>query len=530
MLKHYPDFEDGDVLRSFVVHVSNTTTQTSVTKFTRILVLAGFAAFTLQSFQCASPEMSAARKAMKDKDYQKARTSAETVLKGDLDNIEALFILSNASQMMGDLQAATSALRRIQVSSAASPQQKNEASKTVFNLWVAEYNAGITTYNTFISTEKRDDAVKAAGHLTKAMELKPEFSEPLPLLGRIQLTLGDTAPAVVSFKRWWALEEKGFEIASSKGLVLEMPRAQVLRTMGTPIQQTSDSLQDGGRLFKDRYDVGGRDFMVFSTMGAGEVDGKVSGWTYAPASSLSAEEQRRTRTVTLEPLKNLALIEYAQKNPKGSFEWCTIVAKAHPTDGSLTPLRVRLYTELGRMDEALAEIQSLIKANATDMSYRITYASMLDAAGKGEQSRAVYEEVLGIEPANEAALLGLAAHWKGLAYEKQVAERDKAAKDPKYKRNDQLYFGDLRKSAEYYERIRKSPKYRGDLSVLEQLFNIYDVMSDSKSLAGIVRDLEALEPQYRVDPQWLMIMEGVYVRTNQIEKAKSIEARRKSLR
>jgi hypothetical protein len=164
------------------------------------------------------------------------------------------------------------------------------------------------------------------------------------------------------------------------------------------------------------------------------------------------------------------------------------------------------------------------------MSYRITYASMLDAAGKGEQSRAVYEEVLGIEPANEAALLGLAAHWKGLAYEKQVAERDKAAKDPKYKRNDQLYFGDLRKSAEYYERIRKSPKYRGDLSVLEQLFNIYDVMSDSKSLAGIVRDLEALEPQYRVDPQWLMIMEGVYVRTNQIEKAKSIEARRKSLR
>lgn len=504
--------------------------QTSVTKFTRILVLAGFAALMLQSFQCASPEMSAARKAMKDKDYQKARTSAETVLKSDLDNIEALFILSNASQMMGDVQSATSALRRIQVSSAATQQQKNEASKTVFNLWVAEYNAGITTYNTYTSSEKRDDAVKAAGHLTKAVELKPEFSEPLPLLGRIQLTLGDTAAALVSFKRWWTLEEKGFEIASSKGLVLEMPRAQVLRTMGTPIQQTSDSLQDGGRLFKDRYDVGGRDFMVFSTMGSGEIDGTVSGWTYAPATSLSVEEQRRTRTVTLEPLKNLALIDYEQKNPKGSFEWCTIVAKAHPTDGSLTPLRVRLYTELGRMDEALAEIQSLIKANPTDMSYRITYASMLDAAGKADQSRAVYEEVLGKEPSNEAALLGLAAYWKGRAYEKQVAERDKAAKDPKYKRNDQLYFGDLRTSAEYYERIRKSPKYRDDLSVLEQLFNVYDVMSDSKNLAGIVRDLEALEPQYRVDPQWLMIMEGIYVRTNQIEKAKSIEARRKSLR
>lgn len=496
----------------------------------RYTIIGAFVALLLQGFQCASPELTSARKAMREKDYAKARTVTQQLVKKELENVEAHMILAEAAKQLGDNMFSGMILRHVLTMPSATAQQKTEASKLAYNLWVGEYNAGIIAYNAFVTGGSNSDAVEARKRLGSALSVKPEISEPLAMLGRLHLDMGDTSNAFKVFNDWWKSEQAGFEVANTKGIVLGMPRAQLLRTVGTPFQQTSDSLQDGGVIHRDRYDVGGRDLYVFSTIGVGEVDGNVDGWTYAPQGSLSPEEQRRIRAVTLDPLKQLAIIDFSQGNFEQALQWCTIVAKAKPSDQDLSPLRTKLYQELGRTDEALAEVQGLIKANPSDVSYRNTYASMLQTLGRNVDAQREFEVVLEKEPVNDIALFNLGALWKNLAADKQKAERDKAASDKKYKINEKAYHDDLIKAAEYYERLHKLPKYRDDLLVLEQLYNIYEVVRNDSKRNNVIATLEALDSSFGRDENYLGMMERIYVRSNMEAKAKAIEQRVKNLR
>lgn len=494
-----------------------------------ILVM-GAIVLMLQGFQCASPELTAARRAAKEKDYAKAKTSAETLLAKEPKSVEGHMILAMAAVQLGDVQTAGMAYRRIMMMDVATPQQKAEASKGAYKLWVDEYNAGVTAFNAYVTTGVKGEGAEAQRRLNAASELKPEISEPLALLGRVQLEMGDTATGTTTFTRWWRSEQQGFDVASSKGIVLGMPRAQMLRTMGTPVQQNTDSLTNGGLLHRDKYDVGGRDFYVFSTTGPGEVDGVIDGWTYAPAATLSVEEQRRQRTTSLDPLKQLAIIDYNKGQFEPALSWCTIVAKAKPSDQDLSPLRTKLYQELGRTDEALAEIRALVNANPNDQSYRNTLASMLQTLGRTNEAQKEFETVLAKEPENDIALFNMGALWKNVAAEKQKAERDRAAADKKYRINEKSYHDDLMTSASYYERLHRLPRYRDDLLVLEQLYNIYEVVRNDAKRNTVISTLEGLDSVMGTDLNYLTIMERIYARSNMESKARAIEARIKKLR
>lgn len=509
---------------------SSPSTVTSCGRAPWYVLTMGVVVLLIQGFQCASPELANARRAAKEKDFAKAKTAAETLLAKEPKSVEGHMILAMASENLGDIRTAGMAYRRIMMLDIATPQQKAEASRGAYGLWVNEYNAGVTAFNAFVTTNVAGDGAEAQRRLTNATELKPEIAEPLALLGRVQLEMGDTATASTTFSRWWRSEQPGFEIAAQKGIVLGMPRAQMLRTLGTPIKHHADSLTNGGMLHRDAYDVGGRDFFVFSTTNPGEVDGVVDGWTYAPAATLSPEEQRRHRTMSLDPLKQLAIIEYNRGQFEPALEWCTIVAKAKPSDQDLSPLRTKLYQELGRTDEALAEIRALVNANPNDQSYRNTLASMLQTLGRIDEARKEFETVLAKEPDNDIALFNLGALWKNLAADKQKAERDRAAADRKYRINEKAYHDDLVASASFYERLHRLPKYREDILVLEQLYNIYEVVRNDSKRNAVIASLEALDSLYANDVNYLQMMERIYARSNMDSKARAMESRIKKLR
>jgi tetratricopeptide (TPR) repeat protein len=494
------------------------------------VLLAGIAMLVVQGFQCASPELTTARRAAKEKDFAKAKVSAEALLAKEPKSVEGHMILAMAAENLNDMQTAAMAYRRIMMMDVATPQQKAEASRGAYKLWVDEYNAGVTAYNAFVTTGIAGEGAEAQRRLTAASELKPEISEPLALLGRVQLDMTDTATATITFSRWWKSEKPGFDVAATKGVVLAMPRAQLLRTVGAPIKQHVDSLTNGGLLHRDQYDVGGRDFYVFSSTSPGDVDGVVDGWTYAPPPTLSVEEQRRNRVMSLDPLKQLAIVEFNRGQFEPALEWCTVVAKAKPSDMDLAPLRTKLYQELGRTDEALAEIRALVHANPTDQSYRNTLASMLQTLGKTDEAQKEFETVLANEPNNDIALFNLGALWKNVAADKQKAERDRAAADKKYRINEKAYHDDLMKSASYYDRLQQLPKYRDDLLVLEQLYNIFEVARNEAKRNTVIAKLEALDVLYSTDLNYLALMERIYARSNMEAKARAIEARIKKLR
>jgi tetratricopeptide (TPR) repeat protein len=284
----------------------------------------------------------------------------------------------------------------------------------------------------------------------------------------------------------------------------------------------ADTMTDLAIVYKDRFDVGGRDFLVFSALEPGNDDAAVEGWTYAPPASLSEGEQWRSRTISLAPLKALAFVAYQRDNNEEALAWCDRVAKAKPLDNDLTPLRTELYARTGKSDEAMANLKAEIERNPANTGNRVQYAGMLMNQERFEDAIAQYEAVLKAEPNNETALFNMAAVYKNRAVKAQMAERAKQQADRKYQ-PDESYMKDLGTSADYFVKLRQNFKYRDDLTVLEQLANIYEVRREKVRVKEIIMELEALREKYANDRKYYQIMEGVYARNGMEDKAKEME-------
>jgi len=484
-----------------------------------LVVFVCVVAVLTQGFQCASPEMSTARNAFKQKDYQKARLALEKVVAAEPTNCEAWMLLGDANQNLNDTDGMVAAYAKARACPDVRPEQQSRMSLTLYNAWVGEYNGAIASFNKYVETKDRSELDVATTHLERALVFKPEFSEPLYLLGQVQETKGDTNRALSAYEKWWAMEEQGFNVLKQKGVLLGMSRGDVLKKLGTPAAMKTDTIENGV-IFKDRFDIGGRDIYTFSTREGTAVDGTLEGFTYNPPSTLTDAEKWRSRTTSVSALKAMAYIAYQRGKLQEAYDYCTKVIELKPADAELVPLRTQLLQELGKTDEAMVQLKGLVEREPKNTVYRLQYASLLSGADRTDEAIAEYRKVLETDPGNEAALYNLAAAYKNLAGTKQKIENDKLDKDKKYKPNT-AYLDDLRTSADYFERLRKSFKYRDDLIVLDQLANIYEVSKDKSKVAAIIMELEALEEKYRTSAEYYRVMEGLYARNKMMDKMKT---------
>lgn len=505
------------------------TKDVTVQRIFRFVVLSAFGALMLSGFQCASSELTTARNAMKKQDYVGAKTALSKMLTTEPANCEALMMLGEANARLNDVPGMVDAYRKVRSCNGLTPTMSNEVSIRLYNVWVVEYNEGIKAYNDAVSgtndVAKYDEAI---AHLTTARDLKPEFTEPLVLMGQSQEAKTDTNAALSTYKTWWEAEKSGFEVAKTRGIVLGMNRQQALRTLGTPLQTKMDSVE-GAVIYKDRYDIGGRDFLIFAAMDNGAPDAVIEGWTYAPATTLSEPERWRSRTISMAPLKAMAFITYERGKEEEALGWCDVVASAKPSDQELGPLRTQLYQNLGKTDQAVAELKAALAKEPDNATYRVQYAGLLMAAERYDEAITEYKVVLSKDPKNETALYNMAAVYKNKASKAQMAERDKLQKDKNYK-VDESFLKDLGTSAEYFERLRETFRYRDDLTVLEQLANIYEVRREKSKVKVIIMELEALSVKYATNKAYYQIMEGVYARNGMVDKAKEMEAKIKTMK
>ncbi|MBU3742560.1 MAG: hypothetical protein FGM24_09800 [Candidatus Kapabacteria bacterium] len=487
----------------------------------RFILLGAFGALLVSGFQCASADLTTARNAMRKQDWAAAKTALTKVLATDPSNCDALVLLADVSTKQNDVPGMVDALRNLKTCTGITPKLASEVSGRLYNVWVGEYNEAIKLYNEANSTgdkSKYDECIK---HLQTAYEVKPEFSDPLTLIGQAHEMRGDTNAAILAYRTWWEAESAGFDVAKTKGITLGMNRGALLKGMGTPLQTKIDSLPEA-IVYKDRFDVGGRMLLVFAAAEGGNADAVVEGWTYAPASTISESEQWRSRMTSINPIKALAFTAYNRGNYEESLTWCNHVGAAKPLDTDLNPLRTELFARLGRTDQAVTELKNLIAKDPNNVTNRIQYAGILMNEDKFDEAIAEYNEVLRREPVNETALFNMAAVYKNRAVKAQNVERAKQQADRKYT-PDESYMKDLGLSAEYFVKLRTIFKYRDDLTVLEQLANIYEVRREKKQVAEIIMELEALRERYANDRKYFEIMEGVYARNNMQDKAKEME-------
>lgn len=492
-------------------------------------VAVGTIALTTLGFQCASPEVATARKAIQAKDFPKAQASLEKVLAAEPNNCEALLMLGDVKQQLNDVAGAVDAWKKARTCPGMKAEQSDLLSKKLYNIWVGQYNAGITSFNEYYSSKSSANLESAATNLRLAIDVKPEFTDPLVLLGQVLEAKGDTNAAIAAYSQWWDAEKTGFELLRNKGIVLGTERGAAIKILGTPTAQKIDTSQ-GTVLHRDKFDVGGRDLYVFSSRTSSANDAVVEGWTYNPATSITEDEKWRIRSLTLTPVKALAYIAYTRGDKARAFELASLSIKLKPSDTELVPMRTQLLQDLGKSDEALQELKLLTQREPKNVLYRLQYASMLASLQKSEEAIAEFKTVLEMDQNNETALYNLGAEYKNLASAKQREESEKASKDKKYKPSDAAWMSDLQTSARYFETLRQGVKYRDDLIVMEQLANIYEVRSDKQKLTSILTEFEALEQRYSNDADYWRILSGIYARLEMLDKMKKAQQKAESIK
>lgn len=494
-----------------------------------IVVFLTLASLLTQGFQCASPELSIAKKAYNQKEYAKAKISIEKILATDPLNCEAQILLGDINAGLSDTKGMVDAYRGAMLCPTLTKDQQNYLSRQLYVTWVGQYNSGISKYNEFVSTRNVNDLNAAATYFKDATTIKPEFSESFVLLGQVHINQGDTVSALKAFRSWWDLERPGYEILSQKAIAIGQPRGNVIRVLGTPMQTRIDTSVDRRSTFyKDKFDLGGRDVYVFSVQD-GVNDAAVEGWTYNPGASLIEEERWRTHTIALLGLKELAFIAYKRGDVAESFDWSTIITTLKPNDADFMIFRIQLLQETGKGAEALADMRSLVEREPGNQAYRLPYALLLARSERQREAIDQFRAVLELDPVNETALYNLGAEYKNAASAKQIAELDKKDRDKKYK-IDQSFMDELALSATYFERLRQTVKYRDDLVVMEQLANVYEVRQDALKLNSIMRELEALEDRYRTSKEYYRIMTGLYGRSKMLDKMQEAQAKGASLK
>ena len=482
--------------------------------------LAACAVFA-QGFQCASSDVAVAKKALQQQDFTKAKSSLEKALVANPNDCDALMLLGEVNDRLRDVNGMVAAYQKARSCEGIKPVQKEAISVTLYNQWVVSYNEGISSYNAYVETSDKAKLNAAMASFKLARDVKPEFTDPLPLMGQIAEMSGDTTAAVQHYTTYWNLEKPGMDIMRSKGVTIGGTRGAMLKSLGTPVTTRMDSI-DNGIIYKDRFDIGGRDMITFS-FSQGNADADIEGWSYNPPATVTELEKWRVRTISVSPLKSLAFLSYSRGENQQALEWANVVMAVKPKDQELVPLRTQVLQNLGKGDEALAELKAQIDRDPSSVPTRLQYGAMLSSNEKYAEANQQYIKVLELDVQNETALYNLAANYKNIASDKQRNELLKMDKNKKYV-PDTSYLGDLRTAAQYFEQLRgASFKYRDDLVVMEQLANTYEVRKDTAKVKAIILELEALEDRYRTNREYYRVMEGLYGRNKMMDKMKQAQ-------
>jgi len=478
-------------------------------------------AILAQGFQCASSDVAVAKKAMQQQDFSKAKASLEKALVANPKDCDALMLLGDVNDRLRDVEGMVDAYQKARSCEGIKPQQKEAISVTLYNQWVVSYNEGISTYNSYVETTDRAKLSAAMAALKRARNVKPEFPDPLPLMGQIAEVTGDTNAAIQHYTAYWNLEKPGADIMRSKGVAIGGTRGAMIKALGTPVTTKMDSI-DNGVIYKDRFDIGGRDMITFA-FAQGTADAEIEGWSYNPPATVTELEKWRVRTLSISPLKSLAFIAYSRGDNQQSLEWANAAMSVKPKDQDLVPLRTQVLQNLGKGDEAMSELKSQIDRDPSAVATRLQYAAMLSSSEKYADANQQYLKVLELDAKNETALYNLAANYKNIASDKQRNELLKMDKNKKYV-PDTSYLGDLQTAASYFEQLRSaSLKYRDDLIVLEQLANTYEVRKEPAKVKAVIMELEALEDRYRSNREYYRVMEGLYGRNKMMDKMKQAQ-------
>jgi len=481
------------------------------------LLLAG--SLAVQSFDCASPEYTTAKVAMNKRDWAKAQESLEKEVAKNPTNAEAWYDLSVVYRERENITGMLNALQKAETNAKTDDLRKKISTARLLG-WVDAYNGGINAYSRYSETKNPALLDSALIYINGAIQVKPEYPESYSFAGRLHEEMQDTAKALESYTTYARLQQPSLNFLSENSLYLGVDRDAVIKALGAPAKtQGRNAGTPGDSALTDIFKVNGNDVYVFSTSRGGKPFALQGVRMNTPATWLQ-QEKDRAATLDMSPYSILASTYYDRKNYNLALENLERLLVLDPANENAMNLRVQIYQDQNRTDEAVRLLGDVVKRNPNNKLTRAQYGTLLLKLNRFDEAMHEYEEALRIDPQYEMALFNLAASYKNKAGVLQNEEKAKLEKDPKYKINESAYVPLLNKSAEFFERYRSIPARRNDFRTMLQLANIYEVTNNKAKLTAMIADLESVESQYSNEAAYYESLGQIYMRQNQADKAK----------
>ena len=176
---------------------------------------------------------------------------------------------------------------------------------------------------------------------------------------------------------------------------------------------------------------------------------------------------------------------------QGALDWVTKAKELYPTDNSLGRFEVTSLLKLGRVDQAMVQLEEAIKNNPDEADLRFSLALLYDQTDRNEEALTFYQKVLEVDPNHYASNFNIAVIKFGFANElyKKLTQLTTSAEDRKTEQEllPQIKEG-FSASLPYWEKCYEVKN--DDVSSIQTLAFIYDFlkMKDKASVLNKILD------------------------------------------
>ncbi|MFN4770098.1 MAG: tetratricopeptide repeat protein [Candidatus Kapaibacterium sp.] len=484
----------------------------------RFAIHAAFLSLVLGLVGCGGLRMTreyiVAKDAVNKQDWNLAKELLEKEVSRDRANYEAWYYLGVTYQKLGEMKLMNDAYTVAE--RGLTDDFKTSIARARFSAWAEDFNTSVEIYNRYADNGDTSRLGRAIDLMKRAKALKPEYPENSSVLGMLYEARQDTSAMIEEYELYIQLQKKSIDFALSKGLYVGMTRKQALSVLGSPVN-TQYVMSGVDSLATDQF--AGRDVVYLSSIRRDNSDYVVEGWRVNPPVNWTKEEKERYGPLNTRPISQLASIVYKKNELDRALAFTETIAMIRPEDEQSQSLRVQIYNEQGKVENALKLLDQLVVQNPTNKVFICNYALALLRLERYDDAVVQYEKVLNLDPDFDIALLNCAAALKNKAIILQKAERDMKLRDNRYRENEQRYFPLLYKAAELFERYRELSAHREELAPMEHLVNIYDVTGDKTKVNQVVADLEAAESTFSGIQKYWELLGGVYSRAKQTDRA-----------
>lgn len=455
-----------------------------------IFLIAG--TFLLQGFQCSSREMTTAKVAFQQKDYDKAIDFAQQEITKNPASGDAYMLIADAYLMKGNVKKAAEAALKAE-EKVKDPKMVQRPKMLLNKIWVDAYNSGIDNFNRYYQTKQAKFLDSAINYFEVGKIVRPEMLDFYNFTGQAYEVKGDSISAMVEYQTYLEKADPDIKMFERKGITLSMPRADAFVKLGKPESTTPQSGAQGDSLLTDLYKVDNKELYVFYKDNKKDLNFHLEGIRYNPPASWLPNEQSQWSQFNTAPIGALAQMNYYKKKYQEALKYLKLLGSLEPNNTNANSFMVQIYQDLGNTADAYTYVQSLIQKDPNNKYYLTQLGDLYQTDKKFPEAIESYKKALNVDPTFEQAMRNIASAYKNKASLIQNEIKRKLDADKNYKVNVEDYFPDLRESAKYFDKVSKTDKYKDDFKVFSELANIYYVLDDKAKLNNAIEKLESME-------------------------------------